>query len=87
MEPLDGFIDGRLEFRFVTRLELISEFTTSDRVAECGKNMIRDCSLIGHRLQGNLMMEKRVDFLTRTVITGDPNLDLNEVDVPTQRSQ
>jgi hypothetical protein len=64
----------------------MSEFTTSDRVAECGKNIIRDCSLIGHRLQGNVM-EKRVDFLTRTVITGDPNLDLNEVDVPTQRSQ
>jgi len=83
MEPLDGFIDGRLEFRFVTprTYQRVYKFTTSDRVAECGKNMIRDCSLIGHRLQGNLM-EKRVDFLTRTVITGDLNLDLNEVGVP-----
>jgi DNA-directed RNA polymerase II subunit RPB1 len=33
------------------------------------------------RLRGNLM-GKRVDFSARTVITGDPNLDLDEVGVP-----
>ena len=33
------------------------------------------------RLRGNLM-GKRVDFCARTVITGDPNLDLDEVGVP-----
>jgi DNA-directed RNA polymerase II subunit RPB1 len=33
------------------------------------------------RLHGNLM-GKRVDFFTCTVITGDPNLELNEVGVP-----
>ena len=32
-------------------------------------------------LRGNLM-GKRVDFSARTVITGDPNLELDEVDVP-----
>jgi hypothetical protein len=77
MEPLDGFIDGSLEFQFVTCLKLISEFTTSDWVAECGKNMIRDCSLIGHNLMG-----KQVDFSAQTVITDDPNLELDEVGVP-----
>lgn len=35
------------------------------------------------QLRGNLM-GKRVDFSARTVITGDPNLDLNQVGVPTQ---
>ena len=34
------------------------------------------------RLRGNLM-GKRVDFSARTVITGDPNLSLDEVGVPT----
>jgi len=33
------------------------------------------------RLRGNLM-GKRVDFSARTVITGDPNLELDEVGVP-----
>ncbi|KAH8108646.1 hypothetical protein DFH11DRAFT_1820556 [Phellopilus nigrolimitatus] len=33
------------------------------------------------RLRGNLM-GKRVDFSVRTVITGDPNLELDEVGVP-----
>lgn len=33
------------------------------------------------RLRGNLM-GKRVDFSARTVITGDPNLDLDQVGVP-----
>lgn len=33
------------------------------------------------RLRGNLM-GKRVDFSARTVITGDPNIDLDEVGVP-----
>lgn len=33
------------------------------------------------RLRGNLM-GKRVDFSARTVITGDPNLALDEVGVP-----
>ena len=33
------------------------------------------------RLRGNLI-GKRVDFLARTVITGDPNLELDEVGVP-----
>src|SRR6202021_3458288 len=33
------------------------------------------------RLRGNLMV-KRVDFSARTVITGDPNLELDEVGVP-----
>lgn len=33
------------------------------------------------RLRGNLM-GKRVDFSARTVITGDPNLMLDEVGVP-----
>ena len=33
------------------------------------------------RLRGNLM-GKRVDFTARTVITGDPNLELDEVGVP-----
>lgn len=33
------------------------------------------------RLRGNLM-GKRVDFSARTVITGDPNLQLDEVGVP-----
>jgi len=33
------------------------------------------------RLHGNLM-GKRVDLSARTVITGDPNLELNEVGVP-----
>ena len=33
------------------------------------------------RLHGNLM-GKRVDFSARTVITGDPNLELDEVGVP-----
>src|ERR1700728_4315230 len=33
------------------------------------------------RLRGNLM-GKRVDFSTRTVITGDPNLELDKVGVP-----
>ena len=33
------------------------------------------------RLRGNLM-GKRVDFSARTVITGDPNLSLDEVGVP-----
>jgi DNA-directed RNA polymerase II subunit RPB1 len=33
------------------------------------------------RLRGNLM-GKRVDFSARTVITGDPNLQLDQVGVP-----
>ncbi len=33
------------------------------------------------RLRGNLM-GKRVDFSARTVITGDPNIQLDEVGVP-----
>ena len=33
------------------------------------------------RLRGNLM-GKRVDFSARTVITGDPNLELDQVGVP-----
>lgn len=33
------------------------------------------------RLRGNLM-GKRVDFSARTVITGDPNIDLDQVGVP-----
>jgi len=33
------------------------------------------------RLRGNLM-GKRVDFSARTVITGDPNLELDKVGVP-----
>ena len=33
------------------------------------------------RLRGNLM-GKRVDFSARTVISGDPNLDLDQVGVP-----
>src|SRR6266436_8912407 len=33
------------------------------------------------RLRGNLM-GKRVDFSSRTVITGDPNIMLDEVGVP-----
>ena len=33
------------------------------------------------RLRGNLM-GKRVNFSARTVITGDPNIDLDEVGVP-----
>jgi DNA-directed RNA polymerase II subunit RPB1 len=33
------------------------------------------------RLRGNLM-GKRVNFSARTVITGDPNLELDEVGVP-----
>ncbi|KAN0114024.1 hypothetical protein V8E52_007173 [Russula decolorans] len=33
------------------------------------------------RIRGNLM-GKRVDFSARTVITGDPNLELDEVGVP-----
>ena len=33
------------------------------------------------RLRGNLM-GKRVDFSARTVITGDPHLELDEVGVP-----
>jgi hypothetical protein len=33
------------------------------------------------RLRGNLV-GKRVDFSARTVITGDPNLELDEVGVP-----
>jgi hypothetical protein len=33
------------------------------------------------RLRGNFM-GKRVDFSARTVITGDPNLELDEVGVP-----
>ena len=33
------------------------------------------------RLHGNLM-GKHVDFSARTVITGDPNLELDEVGVP-----
>jgi DNA-directed RNA polymerase II subunit RPB1 len=33
------------------------------------------------RLRGNLM-GKRVDFSARTVITGDPNIMLDEVGVP-----
>src|SRR5690349_2479349 len=33
------------------------------------------------RLRGNLM-GKRVDFSARTVITGDPNLSIDEVGVP-----
>lgn len=32
-------------------------------------------------LRGNLM-GKRVDYSARTVITGDPNLELDDVDVP-----
>lgn len=33
------------------------------------------------RIRGNLM-GKRVDFSARTVITGDPNIDIDQVGVP-----
>ena len=33
------------------------------------------------RVRGNLM-GKRVDFSARTVITGDPNLNVNQVGIP-----
>ena len=50
----------------------------SDRIIKCLKSRIHGKE---GRVRGNLM-GKRVDFSARTVISPDPNLELDEVGVP-----
>jgi len=51
------------------------------RTKNKGRSFARDAEHKGGLLRGNLM-GKRVDFSARSVITGDPTLDVDEIGVP-----